>query len=92
MNDVFRALADPTRRAILQKLRNGPMSSGSIAQEFDSTWATVSRHLSVLTAADLVTPRRNGQHVLYELNTTVFQQFLAQVMQWTNSPARDDNA
>ena len=89
---MFKALSDSTRREILKKLGNGPMSSGKIAEEFDSTWATISRHLSILTAAELVTPRRNGQHILYELNTTVFQQFVAHMIDWTKTPPRDDNA
>jgi DNA-binding transcriptional ArsR family regulator len=73
-------------------LRDGPMPSGAIAQQFDSSWATISRHLSVLTAAELVIPRRNGQHIVYELNTTVFQQFVAHLLEWNRSQPRDDNA
>jgi DNA-binding transcriptional ArsR family regulator len=92
MNDVYRALADPTRREILRKLHEGPMTSGNIAQEFDSTWATISRHLSVLTAAELVTSTRNGQNVVYELNTTVFQEFVASLLEWTKSKDGDHNA
>jgi DNA-binding transcriptional ArsR family regulator len=54
MDKTFRALADPTRREILRLLRDGPRSSGEIADAFPSTWATVSRHLAVLREADLV--------------------------------------
>jgi ArsR family transcriptional regulator len=70
---VFKALADPTRREILRMLRSGPKSSGEIAEHFPSAWATISRHLSVLRDAELVTTERNGMNVLYELDTTVFQ-------------------
>jgi ArsR family transcriptional regulator len=73
MNDVFRALSDPTRREILEMLRSGPRTSGEIAEKFSTSWATISRHLSVLKDAGLILAERNGQHVVYELNTTVFQ-------------------
>jgi DNA-binding transcriptional ArsR family regulator len=92
MNHVFRALADPTRREILKHLGNGPMTSGAIADRFDSAWATVSRHLGVLAAADLVIARRNGQQVYYELNTTVFQNFVSHLMEWTETTRAKDPA
>lgn len=80
MNDVFRALADPTRREILEMLRGGPRSSGEIAEQFTTSWATISRHLSVLRDADLIIAEKNGQHVVYELNTTVFQDVVEHVL------------
>ena len=83
MDKTFRALADPTRREILRLLRNGPRSSGEIADAFPSTWATVSRHLAVLREADLVTTEREGQTMLYELNTSVFQELLQHLADWT---------
>ena len=82
MNDVFRALADPTRREILELLRRGPRTSGEIAEEFSTSWATVSRHLSVLRDADLILAERDGQHIVYELNTTVFQDVVEHRVQW----------
>jgi ArsR family transcriptional regulator len=72
-NDAFRALADPTRREILRLLRSGPKSSGEIAAQFTSTWATISRHLGILRDAGLIRADREGQFINYELNTTVFQ-------------------
>jgi ArsR family transcriptional regulator len=92
MNTVFRALSDPTRREILKQLGNGPMASGAIASHFDTSWATISRHLSILSAADLVIARRNGQQVIYELNTTVFQQLITHLMQLTDSNDRGNDA
>ena len=83
MQAVFRALSDPTRREILRRLRDGPMTSGEIADQFETTWATISRHLGVLAAADLVLAERNGQSIRYELNTTVFQQVIEHLMEWT---------
>ena len=82
MNDVFRALSDPTRREILEMLRSGPRTSGEIADKFNTSWATVSRHLSVLKDARLILAERNGQHVVYELNTTVFQDVVENLIKW----------
>jgi DNA-binding transcriptional ArsR family regulator len=74
-NAVFRALADPTRREILRLLRAGPRSSGDIAAQFPTAWATISRHLGVLRDAELILAERNGNSIAYELNTTVLQEF-----------------
>jgi ArsR family transcriptional regulator, repressor of sdpIR and other operons len=82
MNDVFRALSDPTRREILELLRSGPRSSGEIADKFSTSWATISRHLSVLKDAGLILAERDGQHVVYELNTTVFQEVVENLIKW----------
>jgi ArsR family transcriptional regulator, arsenate/arsenite/antimonite-responsive transcriptional repressor len=91
MNDVFRALADPTRREILKLLRAGPRTSGEIADRFPSTWATISRHLGILKDARLVLAERDGQSIRYELNTTVFQEVVEHMLDWTK-PARRPNA
>ena len=82
MNDVFKALSDPTRREILELLRSGPRTSGEIADKFSTSWATISRHLSVLKDADLILAERDGQHVVYELNTTVFQDVVESLIKW----------
>ena len=87
MPDVFRALADPTRREILRLLRDGPKTSGEIAEHFRSSWPTVSRHLAVLRDAGLILSERNGQQIAYELNTTVFQELVEHLLEWTR-PAR----
>jgi ArsR family transcriptional regulator len=81
---VFKALADPTRREILRLLRSGPQSSGEIAENFPSAWPTVSRHLAVLRDAELVTTERSGSTVLYELDTTVFQETVEHLLSWLN--------
>ena len=83
-NAVFRALADPTRRRILQLLRSGPRNSGEIAAQFPVTWATVSRHLAVLRDAGLVVTERNGTGIIYELNTTVLEDLVQQLLSWTD--------
>ena len=72
-NAVFRALADETRRRILDFLRAGPRTSGEIADQFKSSWPTISRHLAVLRAGGLVVTERQGQAIYYELNIAVFE-------------------
>lgn len=64
---VFRALADPTRRQILQDLRPGELSVGEIASRFSISGPSISRHLSILRAAGLVTERRDANRILYAL-------------------------
>jgi DNA-binding transcriptional ArsR family regulator len=66
-SDVFSALAHPTRRQILQDLKDGELAAGDIAARFDATGPTISRHLSVLRAAGLVTERRDANRILYSL-------------------------
>jgi len=85
MSDVFRAMADPTRREILRLLRQGPLTSGQIAEHFPTSWPTVSRHLAMLRDAGLILSRRVGQQVEYELNTTVFEDLIQHLMEWTRS-------
>ena len=79
---VFRAFADQTRRDILKMLRSGPLTSGQIADKFDSSWPTISRHLSVLANAELVVAVRRGAEVYYELNTSVLQDLAQHIMEW----------
>jgi DNA-binding transcriptional ArsR family regulator len=64
---VFRALADPTRRQILQDLRDGELSAGEIASRFPITGPSVSRHLAILKAAGLIRERRDANRILYSL-------------------------
>jgi len=66
--DVFQALADPTRRAILGLLRQGSQPVGSIARDFPISRPAVSRHLRILREAELVTEIKGGRNRLYELN------------------------
>jgi ArsR family transcriptional regulator, arsenate/arsenite/antimonite-responsive transcriptional repressor len=82
MNDAFKALADPTRREILRLLRDGPRTSGQIAEQFPTAWATVSRHLGQLRDAGLILSERQGQQIVYELNTTVFDDLVEHILDW----------
>lgn len=71
--DVFKAIADPTRRAILKRLQGGALSAGEIGSAFDITGASLSHHFSVLKNADLVRTERRGQHIVYSLNSAVVE-------------------
>src|SRR5215208_3799610 len=85
---VFRALADETRREILDFLRAGPRTSGEIADQFQSSWPTISRHLAVLRAGGLVVTERQGQAIYYELNTSVFQDLIQHFVGWMKPSAQ----
>ena len=65
--NVFRALADPTRRQILQDLGEGELAAGAIASRFDISGPSISRHLSILKAAGLVSERRQANRIFYSL-------------------------
>ena len=80
INSAFKALADPTRREILQLLRQGELTAGDLAQHFDMAKPSVSHHFSVLKEADLISARRDGQQIYYALNTTVIEDLLG--MMW----------
>lgn len=65
---IFRALADPTRRQILQELKSGELSAGDIVARFDISGPSISRHLTILKTAGLVSERRDANRILYRLN------------------------
>jgi len=71
--EVFKAMADPTRRAILKRLQGGSLTAGELGAGFDITSASLSHHFAVLKRADLVRTERRGQHIVYSLNSTVFE-------------------
>lgn len=76
MGDAFKALADPTRRRILELLAQGDMTAGQIAAQFDMTKPSVSHHLNLLKSAGLVSDQRCGQNIVYSVNLTVFQELV----------------
>ena len=76
MQETLRALADPTRREILNMLKKRRMSAGDISDRFSITDAAISRHLSVLKGADLITDEREGKFIFYELNASVLEEIL----------------
>jgi DNA-binding transcriptional ArsR family regulator len=79
-DEVFKAMADPTRRRILRLLGDGEMTAGELAKHFDISAPSMSHHFNVLRNAGLVTSRKDGQQVCYVLNTTVVQDFTAYVL------------
>ena len=76
----FKALADPTRRRILELLRERDMTAGELAEHFDMTKPSISHHLATLRAAGLVSDERHGQSIVYSLNTTVMQDLIGWFM------------
>ena len=79
---VTAALKRMARAGYLRVLRDGPRTSGEIADRFPTAWATVSRHLSQLRDAGLIISERRGQQIVYELNTTVFDDLIEHMLEW----------
>ena len=73
---TMKALADPIRREILNLLKQGRRSAGDIADHFDVSNASISRHLSVLKEADLIRDTREGKFIYYDLNTSVLEEIM----------------
>ncbi len=86
MNNLFKALNDPSRRQILELLRDGDRSAGDIADQFEMTKPSISHHLDLLRQADLVVSVKRGQNVIYSLNTTVLDEVLAWVFKLRQKP------
>jgi len=74
LNKTFSALSDPTRRTILDLLKQKSLPVGDIALHFTITLPTLSHHLNVLKQANLVTTERQGQQIIYSLNLSVFEE------------------
>lgn len=72
--DVFQAIADPTRRAILLLVASQAMSAGAIAANFDTARPTVSKHLQILTECELLGQEQNGREIYYHLNAKNMKQ------------------
>ncbi|QJX47282.1 winged helix-turn-helix transcriptional regulator [Hymenobacter taeanensis] len=85
MNTLFKALNDPTRRAILELLRERPLTAGEIADQFSFSKPTISHHLDLLRQADLVSSDKQGQFVTYTLNMTVMDELLGWLLQFKPS-------
>jgi DNA-binding transcriptional ArsR family regulator len=84
MNDVFKALADPTRRKILELLSQCDRNAGEIAEYFNISKPSISHHLNILKNADLISDERQGQNIIYSLNTTVFEDVMTWFFDFTN--------
>jgi len=90
-NKVFKALAHPDRRKLLSLLRTGPMLAGDLASEFDSSWPTMSRHLSVLKDADLISAERQGNQILYRINTSVLEDTAGALLAFIGANSNDED-
>lgn len=88
---VYKALADPTRRKILQLLRERDMNAGELAEQFDFAKPTLSRHFSVLQEADLIQGTREGNYIVYRLNVTVLEETMMAMMEMFGLEARGTN-
>lgn len=89
MQDTLHALADPTRREILNMLKQSRLSAGEIGSHFSISGPAISRHLSVLKDADLICDEREGKFIYYELNATVLEEILLWVQELKGGKAYD---
>ena len=80
LNEVFRALGDPTRREILRLLRRRDMTAGELAERFPLAKSTLSGHFNVLRHAGLIVSERRATSIVYSLNVSVFESALSAVM------------
>jgi DNA-binding transcriptional ArsR family regulator len=85
---IFAALADPTRRSILESLRGGGELAGVIAARFDISWPAISRHLRILKSAGLIWETRAGRSRYYEINPQALSPVLAWLGQFRTDPVR----
>lgn len=91
LNEVFKAIADPTRREILSLLRQRPMTAGEIAERFDLSKPSISHHLNQLKEADLIFGERAGTSITYHLNLTVFEELVTSLVDlWKGAPHAPD--
>lgn len=88
--ETFKALADPTRRRILELLRSADLNAGELADHFDMAKPSISHHLNTLKAAGLVDAEREGQSIVYSLNTSVLQDLMSWFYTFTDKSDSDD--
>lgn len=86
-NETMKALSDPTRRAILNMLKNRTMAAGDIASQFDMTGASISHHLSILKKSKLIVEDKQKNYIYYTLNASV----LEEVLLWITDLKGDQN-
>lgn len=76
MSSVFKALSDPTRRRVLELLRQRPMTAGELSEHFPVSKPTMSAHFNVLREADLVDPHKQGKTITYRIKLSVLEDAL----------------
>ena len=84
MQSVLKALNDPLRRQILELLKVGDMSAGDIADKFEVSKPTISHHLDILKQAELIIATKKGQFIFYSLSTTVMDELIAWMIQFSD--------
>jgi len=89
INETFKALSDPTRRKILQLLRKQNLTAGEIANHFNISKPSISHHLNILKQADLIQDERQGQNIMYYLNTTVIDDLLGWFLNLSSKPIKE---
>ena len=89
LQDTLRALADPTRREILNLLKGGRLPAGEIAAHFSVSAAAISRHLAVLRQADLIRDEREGKYIYYQINASVLEEILLWIAQLKGEEEHD---
>lgn len=91
MNEgIFKAMSDSTRRKIIELLKEGPKAAGEIAGHFSHAQPTISRHLNVLKNAHLVVDQREGNFIIYRLNTTILQEWLGWLLEHFGGENNDE--
>ena len=90
INETFKALSDPTRRKILQLLRKQNLTAGEIANHFNISKPSISHHLNILKQADLIQDERQGQNIMYYLNTTVIDDLLGWFLNLSSKPIKEE--
>jgi ArsR family transcriptional regulator len=85
MELTFKALSDETRRKIISLLKNGDLTAGQIAEAFTISKPSISHHLNVLKQADLIWDQRQGQNIVYSLNTSVIDEIMGWLLEITGA-------
>jgi len=86
MNQLFKALNDPTRRQILQLLKERDLNAGEIAEHFEISKPSISHHLDLLKQAGLIGSEKKGQFVSYSLNTTILEDLMNWILTLKKNP------
>lgn len=90
MANVFKALSDPTRREILKLLKNKDMNAGEISDQFNMSKPSISKHLDILREAELISSKKQGQFIIYSINTTILQEVLGEFLSFFEEGTAND--
>jgi ArsR family transcriptional regulator, arsenate/arsenite/antimonite-responsive transcriptional repressor len=86
IDEVFRAISDPTRRGIVRLLRGGSRTAGQLAEAFPLAKSTLSAHFASLRRAGLITGVRRGTSIVYQLNAAALRELADEVTSWVDRP------